>query len=144
MSKPQTPPFSTMIVGAAALIDRDGRVLLARRPEHKPMGGLWEFPGGKIESKETPEDGLVRELNEELGINTEKSCLAPLGFSSTNLETIHLLLLLFVCRKWVGNAYPLEGQTLKWVKVKDIMDYKMPQADRPLAAQLRGLLCSSH
>lgn len=129
-----------LIVAAGALIDGDGRVLLARRPAGKEMAGLWEFPGGKLMNGETPEGALVRELNEELGIDVEASCLAPIAFSSTSLADFHLLMPLYACRKWKGVARPLEAEALAWVKPKEFGDYAMPPADRPLAAQLRDIL----
>ncbi len=130
-----------LLVTAGALIDRDGRILLAKRPEDKPMAGLWEFPGGKLQDNETPEAALVRELNEELGVDTQTSCLAPIGFSSIATQNHHLLLFLFICRKWSGIALGREKQTLKWVKPEDLLNYEMPKADIPLAAQLKGILC---
>ena len=120
------------LVSAVALIDKDGRILLAQRPEGKPMAGLWEFPGGKIESGETPEAALVRELDEELGINTWMSCLAPLTFASHAYDNFHLLMPLFACRKWEGVPRPRENQVLKWVGKQDLRSYKMPAADVPL------------
>ena len=131
----------TLTVVAGALIDRDGRVLIAQRPEGKAMAGLWEFPGGKIMDGETPEAALVRELREELNVDTEASCLAPFAFSTTRLEQIHLLLLLFVCRKWRGIPTALEGQAFKWVHPTEFARFDMPEADRPLAVQLREFLC---
>jgi 8-oxo-dGTP diphosphatase len=128
------------LVAAVALIDADGRVLLARRPAGKEMAGLWEFPGGKIHEGETPEAALVRELREELGIEVEPACLAPLTFASHAYEKFHLLMPLFVCRKWRGNARPLEGQELKWARVEKLADYPMPPADVPLVAMLRDFL----
>ena len=130
----------TVLVSAVALIDRDGRVLLAQRPEGKSMAGLWEFPGGKVEAGETPEAALVRELHEELGIETWDSCLAPLTFVSHSYENFHLLMPLFACRKWSGIVQPKEGQTLKWVYPKDFFDYPMPPADAPLVPILRDWL----
>lgn len=130
----------TVVVSAAALIDRDGRVLLAQRPEGKAMAGLWEFPGGKVESGETPERALIRELHEELGIDTWASCLAPLTFASHSYESFHLLMPLYVCRKWEGVARSREGQALRWVSVRDLEDYPMPPADTPLIAVLRDWL----
>ncbi|WP_425408054.1 (deoxy)nucleoside triphosphate pyrophosphohydrolase [Hyphococcus sp.] len=129
-----------LLVAACALIDRDGRVLMARRPEGKPMAGLWEFPGGKLAEGETPEAALVRELKEELAIDTEASCLAPFAFASQASGEFHLLMPLFVCRKWNGVPKPLEGQELKWVRRDALTTMETPPADRPLAAQLRELL----
>jgi len=122
----------TILVSAVALIDTDGRVLLAQRPEGKSMAGLWEFPGGKVESGETPEAALIRELEEELGICTWQSCLAPLTFASHAYEDFHLLMPLFACRKWQGVPQPQEGQALKWVRKQDLRSYSMPAADLPL------------
>jgi len=119
--------MKTVLVSAVALIDVDGRILLAQRPEGKSMAGLWEFPGGKVEPGETPEAALVRELQEELGINTWQSCLAPLTFASHSYEDFHLLMPLFACRKWEGTPKPNENQTLKWVYAKDLRNYPMPQ-----------------
>jgi 8-oxo-dGTP diphosphatase len=129
-----------MLVSAVALIDRDGRVLIAQRPEGKSMAGLWEFPGGKIEIWETPEVALIRELQEELGIDTWASCLAPLTFASHHYEGFHLLMLLFACRKWDGIPKPREGQVLAWALVKDLASYPMPAADIPLIPILRDWL----
>ena len=129
-----------VLVSAVALIDRDGRVLLAQRPVGKSMAGLWEFPGGKVEDGETPEAALVRELHEELGIETWNSCLAPLTFASHNYEDFHLLMPLFACRKWNGIVQPKEGQALKWVYPRDFLDYPMPPADGPLIPILRDWL----
>lgn len=129
-----------LLVAACALIDRDGRVLLARRPKGKPMEGLWEFPGGKIAEGETPEQALIRELREELGIETEASCLAPIAFASCGLGEKHLLMPLFACRKWSGTPRPVEAQTLRWARREELMDFEMPPADRPLAAQLKDFL----
>ena len=129
-----------VLVAAAALVDRDGRVLLAQRPDGKSMAGLWEFPGGKVEAGETPEAALIRELQEELGINTWQSCLAPLTFASHRYETFHLLMPLFVCRKWEGITKAREGQSLAWVKPKDLRNYPMPEADIPLIPAIRDLL----
>ena len=126
-----------ILVSAVALIDRDGRVLLAQRPEGKSMASLWEFPGGKVEKGETPEDALVRELHEELGIETWDSCLAPLTFASHKYEDFHLLMPLYACRKWSGIVQPKEGQTLKWVAARDLSKYPMPAADLPLIPILR-------
>ena len=124
--------MKTLLVSAVALIDQDGRVLLAQRPKGKSMAGLWEFPGGKVEISETPEAALVRELEEELGINTWKSCLAPLTFASHAYDNFHLLMPLFACRKWEGIPIARENQTLKWVSKQDLRSYKMPAADIPL------------
>lgn len=129
-----------VLVSAAALLDADNRVLLAQRPEGKALAGLWEFPGGKVEPCETPEAALIRELNEELGIDTHKSCLAPIGFASHGYEDFHLLMLLFVCRKWQGDPAPKEGQSLTWVRPNALYKYPMPPADAPLVAQLQDLL----
>ena len=135
-----------LLVSAAALIDRDGRVLMAQRPEGKSMAGLWEFPGGKIEPGETPETALIRELDEELGINTAASCLAPLSFAShhysasNNRTAFHLLMMLYVCRRWQGRPQPVEGGALKWVRPQQLRDYPMPEADIPLIAALQDLL----
>ncbi len=132
--------MKTLLVSAVALIDRDGRILLAQRPEGKSMAGLWEFPGGKVEHGETPEAALIRELEEELGINTWCSCLAPLSFASHTYDDFHLLMPLFACRKWQGTPHPKEGQTLKWVHVRDLRTYPMPPADIPLIPVLRDWL----
>ena len=129
-----------LLVSACALIDRDGRTLLAQRPEGKSMAGLWEFPGGKVADGETPEEALVRELREELGIETEQSCLSPIAFASCGMETFHLLMPLFACRKWDGRPQPMEAQELRWVRPERLLDFDMPPADRPLAAQLRDFL----
>lgn len=129
-----------VFVSAVALIDVEGRVLLAQRPEGKSMAGLWEFPGGKVEPGETPEAALVRELHEELGIETWNSCLAPLTFASHSYDDFHLMMPLFACRKWNGIPHPREGQVLKWVKVSELRDYPMPPADIPLIPMLRDLL----
>ena len=132
--------MKTVLVSAVALIDRDGRVLLAQRPVGKSMAGLWEFPGGKVEAGETPEAALVRELYEELGIETRHSCLAPLTFASHSYEDFHLLMPLFACRRWNGIVQPKEGQSLKWTYPKDFLDYPMPPADIPLIPILRDWL----
>jgi 8-oxo-dGTP diphosphatase len=132
--------MKVVLVSAVALIDVDGRVLLARRPEGKSMAGLWEFPGGKVEPGETPENALIRELHEELGIDTWSSCLAPLSFASHNYGDFHLLMPLFACRKWQGTPVPKEGQTLKWVRPQRLRDYPMPPADIPLIPILRDWL----
>ena len=132
--------MKTVLVAAVALIDRDGRVLLAQRPEGKSMAGLWEFPGGKLEPGETPEHALIRELHEELGIDTWESCLAPLTFASHSYDGFHLLMPLFACRKWDGIVASREGQALKWVPVRDLGRYPMPPADIPLVPVLRDWL----
>ena len=132
--------MKVILVSAVALIDRDGRVLITQRPKGKSMEGLWEFPGGKIEFGETPEDALVRELHEELGIETWSSCLAPITFASHRYSDFHLLMPLFACRKWDGTPKPNEGQILKWVHVKSLKDFPMPPADIPLIAVLRDWL----
>ena len=132
--------MKVILVSAVALIDRDGRVLITQRPKGKSMEGLWEFPGGKIEFGETPEDALVRELHEELGIETWSSCLAPLTFASHGYSDFHLLMPLFAYRKWDGTPKPNEGQILKWVHVKSLKDFPMPPADIPLIAVLRDWL----
>jgi len=132
--------MKTLLVSAVALIDVDGRVLLAQRPEGKSMAGLWEFPGGKVEAGETPEAALVRELQEELGIDTWSSCLAPLTFASHSYDDFHLLMPLFACRKWQGTPIGKEGQTLKWLRVNQLRDYPMPPADLPLIPILRDWL----
>jgi 8-oxo-dGTP diphosphatase len=129
-----------VLVSAVALIDRDGRILLAQRPEGKSMAGLWEFPGGKVETGETPEAALIRELHEELGIETWKSCLAPLTFASHSYDDFHLLMPLFVCRKWDGIVQSKEQQALKWVAARDLTKYPMPAADIPLVSILRDWL----
>lgn len=132
--------MKTVLVSAVALIDVEGRVLLAQRPEGKSMAGLWEFPGGKIEAGETPEAALIRELQEELGIDTWSSCLAPLTFASHSYDSFHLLMPLFACRKWEGIPQAREGQTLKWVRPQDLRSYPMPEADVPLIPILRDWL----
>jgi len=129
-----------VLVSAVALIDRDGRILLAQRPEGKSMAGLWEFPGGKVETGETPEAALIRELHEELGIDTWQSCLAPLTFASHSYDDFHLLMPLFACRKWDGIVQPKEHQALKWVAAHDLAKYPMPAADIPLIPILRDWL----
>lgn len=134
------PDLRLVLVAAVALIDADGRVLLARRPEGKAMAGLWEFPGGKVDAGETPEGALVRELREELGIDTAASCLAPLTFASHRYEAFHLLMPLYACRVWKGAPSPREGQALAWVRPERFADYPMPPADVPLVAMLRDLL----
>ena len=129
-----------VLVAAVALVDADGRVLLARRPPGKTMAGLWEFPGGKLAPGETPEQALIRELREELGIDTEQSCLAPLAFASHGYDGFHLLMPLYVCRVWHGTVTPREGQELRWVRPARLRDFPMPPADAPLISTLRDLL----
>jgi 8-oxo-dGTP diphosphatase len=132
--------LNILLVSAVALIDVDGRILLAQRPEGKSLAGLWEFPGGKVELGETPEAALIRELREELGIETKESCLAPLSFASHSYDNFHLLMPLFACRRWQGTAIPREGQNLAWVYAKDLRNYPMPPADIPLIPILRDWL----
>jgi 8-oxo-dGTP diphosphatase len=129
-----------ILVVAVALIDADGRVLLAQRPEGKPMAGLWEFPGGKVQQGETPEAALIRELKEELGIDTHESCLAPLTFASHGYDDFHLLMPLYVCRRWRGMVAPREGQRLAWVRAGRLDRYAMPAADKLLIPMLKDLL----
>jgi 8-oxo-dGTP diphosphatase len=129
-----------VLVAAVALVDADGRVLIAQRPEGKQLAGLWEFPGGKVEQGERPETALVRELREELAIDVTESCLAPLTFASHAYEDFHLLMPLYVCRRWKGDVTSNEGQALKWVRAKDLRQYPMPPADLPLIPHLIELL----
>lgn len=129
-----------VLVSAVLLIDADGRVLLAQRPEGKPMAGLWEFPGGKVEPGETPEAALIREMHEELGIDTHASCLAPLTFASHSYDSFHLLMPLFACRRWKGIVQPREGQRLAWVRARDLRNYEMPPADVPLIPMIQDWL----
>ena len=129
-----------ILVAAVALFDKDGRVLIAQRPEGKSMAGLWEFPGGKVEGGETPEAALIRELREELAVDTVESCLAPFTFASHAYEDFHLLMPLYVCRKWEGQVTPMENQQIKWVMPMRLGDYPMPPADKPLIAMLRDYL----
>ncbi|MEJ8307462.1 8-oxo-dGTP diphosphatase MutT [Agrobacterium larrymoorei] len=129
-----------LLVAACALVDQDGRILLAQRPEGKSLAGLWEFPGGKVEQGETPEETLVRELDEELGITTKIACLAPLTFASHTYETFHLLMPLYVCRRYEGIPHGREGQRVKWVKPQALRGYPMPPADEPLIPYLQDLL----
>ncbi|MCG7359543.1 8-oxo-dGTP diphosphatase MutT [Roseomonas mucosa] len=126
--------------GACALIDADGRVLLARRPEGKALAGLWEFPGGKVDPGETPEAALIRELREELGIDVAETCLAPFAFASHAYDGFHLLMPLYLCRRWEGTPESREGQALAWVRPQKLADYPMPPADKPLVALLRDFL----
>ena len=132
--------MSLVLVVAVALIDRDGRVLLTQRPEGKEMSGLWEFPGGKVDAGETPEAALIRELREELSIETWDSCLAPLTFASHGYDNFHLLMPLFVCRKWRGQPRGEEGQRLAWARPSELSRFKMPPADKPLVPILRDWL----
>ncbi|BAQ48013.1 MULTISPECIES: (deoxy)nucleoside triphosphate pyrophosphohydrolase [Methylobacterium] len=133
-------PLKLLLVVAVALVDPDGRVLLAQRPPGKTLAGLWEFPGGKIEPGERPEETLIRELAEELGITVKEACLAPLTFASHAYENFHLLMPLYVCRRWEGFAQPREGQALKWVRPRDLASYPMPPADLPLLPAIVDLL----
>ena len=129
-----------VLVAACALVDVDGRVLIAQRPQGKTMAGLWEFPGGKVENGEQPEQTLIRELKEELGISVSAACLAPLTFASHSYPDFHLLMPLYVCRRWEGMVSPTEGQSVAWVKPNQLRDYEMPAADVPLIAHLMALL----
>lgn len=129
-----------LLVSAVALIDRDGRVLVSQRPQGKPMAGLWEFPGGKLKPGETPETAVIREMQEELGIDTRQSCLAPIAFASHGYDAFHLLLMLFACRRWQGSPQPCEGNSLRWVRPQQLNQLSMPPADRPLIAMLQDLL----
>lgn len=129
-----------LLVAAVALIDADGRVLISRRPEGKQLGGLWEFPGGKVEAGERPESALIRELKEELAIDVAESCLAPLTFASHAYEDFHLLMPLYVCRRWKGIVQGAEGQQIRWVEPRRLREYPMPPADLPLLPHLVELL----
>jgi len=140
MSETKPTGKRLLLVAACALVDTDGRVLLAQRPEGKQLAGLWEFPGGKVEPGETPEQCIIRELHEEIGIETEIPCLAPLTFASHSYNDFHLLMPLFVCRRFRGIAQPREGQALKWVRPREMRDYPMPPADAPLIPFLIDLL----
>jgi 8-oxo-dGTP diphosphatase len=133
-------PLPVLLVAACALLDADGRVLIAQRPQGKSMAGLWEFPGGKVEGGETPEAALIRELREELGIVVKPACLAPLTFASHAYETFHLLMPLFVCRRFEGTPIGREGQSLKWVRPRELRSWPMPPADEPLVPALIDLL----
>jgi len=133
-------PKRITLVVACALVDEDNRVLIAKRPGDKHMGGLWEFPGGKVEENETPEEAIIRELAEELGIDVTQSCLAPLTFASHDYDQFHLLMPLFICRQWNGEVEAKEGQELTWVRPNRLSGYEMPPADEPLKATLRDLL----
>jgi 8-oxo-dGTP diphosphatase len=133
-------PLPVVLVVAVALVDVDGRVLLAQRPPGKAMAGLWEFPGGKVHQDEAPEAALIRELKEELGIDVTEACLAPLTFASHRYETFHLLMPLYICRHWQGSVTAREGQSLAWVRPHKLDRYAMPPADKPLVAMLRDLL----
>ncbi len=137
---PVSKPLKLILVVAVALIDEDDRVLLTQRPEGKSMAGLWEFPGGKVEPGETPETALIREIREELGIELRAPCIAPLTFVSHSYETFHLLMPLFICRRWDGEITPHEGQALAWVRANRLRDYPMPPADLPLIPILQDWL----
>src|SRR5579864_2454482 len=138
--RPDAAAKPVVLVAAVALVDTDGRVLLAERPAGKHLAGMWEFPGGKVQAGENPEAALIRELDEELGIDVEASCLAPFTFASHAYPEFHLLMPLYVCRKWRGIVTPREGQRLKWVRAAHLADYPLPPADKPLVALLRDLL----
>nr|WP_319514353.1 8-oxo-dGTP diphosphatase MutT [uncultured Cohaesibacter sp.] len=143
MSAPEgtkEPSIRLLLVVAVALVDEDNRILIAQRPEGKNLAGLWEFPGGKLEAGERPEVALIRELEEELGIKTKEACLAPLTFASHAYDDFHLLMPLYICRRWEGVPQSREGQALKWVRAGALRDYPMPPADLPLIAPLVDLL----
>lgn len=133
-------PVKLITVSAVVMVDIDGRILIAQRPEGKSMEGLWEFPGGKVEDGETPERALIRELKEELGIDTTEACLAAFTFASHSYDDFHLLMPVYLCRKWDGFVQAKEGQALKWVKINELKDYPMPPADAPLIAMIRDFL----
>ncbi len=140
LPEPDCPQKPVVLVAAAALLDSDGRILIAQRPEGKKMAGLWEFPGGKVDAGETPEFALMRELREELNIETRPCCFAPIAFASHGYDDFHLLMPLFSCRVWKGAAQGQEGQAFKWVRPADLFDYPMPEADIPLVTQLQDVL----
>jgi 8-oxo-dGTP diphosphatase len=140
MAATAADPVPVVLVVAVALVDVDGRVLLAQRPPGKSMAGLWEFPGGKVQADETPEQALIRELKEELDIDVAEACLAPLTFASHRYPAFHLLMPLYVCRRWNGDVTAREGQKLAWVRPQRLAEYPMPPADKPLVAVLRDLL----
>ncbi len=141
LPRPDKPSgLPVVLVAAVALVNKNGEILLAQRPEGKKMAGLWEFPGGKVDDGETPEYALMRELEEELGIETRECCFSPIAFASHSYEDFHLLMPVFVCRVWKGEIKPLEGQNLAWVKPQDMYDYPMPEADIPLVYQIRDHL----
>jgi len=136
----RSPDLPIILVSAVVLIDPDNRIFIAQRPEGKAMAGLWEFPGGKVQDGETPEFALMRELEEELGIETRPTCFTPIAFASHSYENFHLLMPLYACRMWRGVPRGQEGQAVKWVRISDLKDYPMPEADIPLVAQLRDYL----
>jgi 8-oxo-dGTP diphosphatase len=139
LEKPRSqtaPGLPLLLVAAAALIDKDGRVLVAQRPEGKPMAGLWEFPGGKVKDGETPEFALCREIEEELGIEVRECCFTPIAFASHSYKDFHLVMPLYVCRMWKGTPVPREGQAIKWMKINELYNLPMPDADVPLISQL--------
>ncbi len=140
LPRPTSADLPITLVAAVALVDVDGRVLIAQRPEGKAMAGLWEFPGGKVEANETPEFALMRELEEELGIETRPCCFSPVAFASHTYENFHLLMPLFICRVWKGVITAKEHQQVKWVRPNDMYDYPMPAADLPLVSQLRDIV----